>query len=336
VEQRHVKTIEGAPTPDDIFQPHVTGVELFSDMDALFAGARRLSATGEYPVGSEGLPPEAAAELEKFKGQRSVVIVTPGRMLMPVPALPPGSMPREMEEGVRQLMPPDPPLVITAVSYTHLRALAADITKAIPFIRFLAAFASLGHTVTVFEGHPSAFESGVRGGDVLMVDSGVRPFLQKDWSEVAFRVMRTGARILLHERATHELSQMFPPGGGPVQIPPGKRAEVYADTLIRLLLIGERTSVQLTSREPLPALADFAAHPRSVEEVAALPIRHEELDADEVIDSILNAAGWHPFKSTGVLKVPMFTHDGKPLGMGVCGLKLSKVAGKRRQLLLER
>lgn len=339
MEQRHVRTIEGAPEPPDPFEPHMPGVELLSDMDALFAAARRLSATGEYPPGAGGAGPEEAAEVGKLKGQRSAVVVTPGRMLMPVPAPPPGSVTREMEEGVRRLMPPDPPLVITAVSHTHVRALVQDKARAIPFLGFLVGFASIGHTVTVFEGHPSAFESGVRGGDVLLVDSGMRPFLQKDWAEVAFRVMRAGARVFVHERESYKLTQLFPPKGGPAPLPAGvSYANIYAGTLVRLLIMGQRGSTRLASGEPLPPLSDFAAHPRQLEELASLPFSHEELSADEVIDEVLKAAGgrFGFFARTGVIRIPMFGFDGRPQGLGACGVTLVKGKGGRREVLLER
>ena len=71
------------------------------------------------------------------------------------------------------MMPPDPPLKISVISYTFIEALATEIDKAIPFRGFLNAWAYLGHSVIVFEGHPSAFESGVRDCDVLFVDSGM-------------------------------------------------------------------------------------------------------------------------------------------------------------------
>lgn len=341
MEQKHVRTIEGGPTPADIFEPHMPGVELFSDMDALFAGARRLSATGEYPSGTGGLPPEAAAQVERLKGQRSVVIVTPGRILMPVPAAAPGSLSRAEEEGVRQLFPPDTPLVVTVISYTYVEALMRDMTRAVPFVRFLAAFAAIGHTVTVFEGHPSAFESGVRGSDVLMVDSGMLPFVQGDWKEVAFRLMRPEAKVLVHDRPTHNLVQHFRPGvkRAPLTLSPEEQASWYAGTLIRLLLTGTRTSTELTSGEPLPNLLDFATTPEQQAEIASLPFGHDQLDADKVIDKILEAAGWRPlsiFKTTGVVRIPMATPDGKPLGSGACGVRLGKVAGGRRRILLER
>jgi hypothetical protein len=341
MELRHVKTFEGSPTPSDIFQPHMPGVELLSDMDEVFNAARRLSATGEYPVGAVELPAEAVAELEKYKGQRSVAVVTPGRLLMPVPTPAPDSVPRSSEEAVRKLLPPDPPLNISVVSYTHVAALLEDKTRAIPFLGSLVGFASIGHTVVVFEGHPSAFESGVRSSDVLLVDSGMLPFMQEDWAEVAFRVMRPGAQVLVHDRETFRLRRMVSPDGGRGGVPPEPEdAEaLYADILLRLLLIGPRTSAQVTAGEPPPNLTDFAATPEHLGQLASLPFKHDELDTDKVIDIILRAAGWRPysfFKTTGTLRVQMTTSDGRSAGVGTCGVMLSKGAGGRRRLRIER
>src|ERR1044072_66449 len=129
MEQQHVKSFDGMPEPPDIFQPHMPGVELLSDMDAYFAAARRLSATGEYPSGHGEPSAEAEAELEKMKGQHSVIIVTPGRLLMPVYAANPDSMPEPARTGVRELLPPDPPKVISVISYTYVPALIEDKAK---------------------------------------------------------------------------------------------------------------------------------------------------------------------------------------------------------------
>lgn len=332
MEQQHVKSFDGSPEPSDIFQPHMPGVELLSDMDALFTAARRLSATGEYPSGPEGLPPEA----EQMKGQRSVVILTPGRLMMPVPVSDPGSVPKDMLEGVTRMLPPDPPKVVSVISYTYVPALIQDKPKAIPFLGFLSSFAMIGHTVVVFEGHPSAFESGVRGSDILMVDSGMLPFIQKDWKEVAFRVMRPGAKVLEHERATYQLKQHFQPGAPniPLVLSPEEQIDWYVGSLIRLLLVGTHTSAQLTSGETLPDLADFATTDEVRAQIASLPLRHTELDADKVIDRILKQAGWGLFKRTGTVKVPIDTAEGPRLA--VCGVALAKGPGGKRQLLLER
>lgn len=334
--QQHVKSFDGMPEPSDIFQPHMPGVELLSDMDALFAEARRLSATGEYPAGDSPLPAEAAAEVAKMKGRRSVVIVTPGRMLMPVAVSDPGSVPGKLVEGVSQMLPPDQPRVVTVISYTYVPALIENQAKAIPFFGFLGGFAMIGHTVVVFEGHPSAFESGVRGSDVLMVDSGMLPFVQEDWKEVAFRVMRPGAKVLEHDRTTYQLKEHYAPGAAqvPLVLSPEQKVDWYAGSLVRLLLAGTRTSAQLTSGETLPDLADFATTDGLRAQIASLPFRHTELDADKVIDRILQQAGWHMFKRTGTLKVPVDTVEGRRVA--VCGVELSKGPGGRRRLLLER
>lgn len=336
MKQQHVKSIEGMPEPPDIFQPHMPGVELFSDMDALFAAARVLSATGEYPARDEPPSPEAAAELEKMKGQHSVVIVTPGRLLMPVPAPAPGSMPEQMVQGIREMMPPDPPRVISVISYTYVPALVEDKAKAIPFLGFLAGFVSLGHTVVVFEGHPSAFESGVRGSDVLMVDSSMLPFIQKDWKEAAFRLMRPDAKILEHDRATYQLKQHFAPGAAqvPMVLSPEEKVSWYVGTLIRLLFMGTRTSTRLTSGETLPDLADFATNDGQRRDLYALPFRHTDLDADKVIDFIIKHAGLGFFTKRGIVKVPVETSEGPR--QAVCGVELARSSGGKRQLLMER
>jgi hypothetical protein len=332
MEIHHVKTFEGSPEPSDIFQPHKLGVELLSDMDGLFAKAHRISASGEYAVGEGEVP----AEVERMKGQRSVVIMTPGRMLMPVPAPAPGSVQRSSEDAVRKLLPPDPPRKVSVVSYTYVPALLEDKSRAIPFLGFLVGFASIGHTVVVFEGHPSAFESGIRGSDVLMVDSGMQPFMQEDWMEVAFRVMRPGAKVFVHIRETYTLRQFFPPGVTPIPLvlSPEEQLDWYVGSLIRLLLVGTRTSAQLTSGETLPDLADFATTPEQRAQIASLPFRHDQLDTDKVIDCILKTAKMGFFSRTGTVRIPMQTDEG--MRLGACGVELSRGPGGRRQLLLER
>jgi hypothetical protein len=341
LEQRHVRSIEGSPEPADIFEPHMPGVELFSDMDALFEEARRFAATGEPPARAGEPPPAAAAALEKMKGKRSVVILTPGRLMLTVPTPEPENVTEEMRKGVSKLLPPDSPRIITAVSYTYHKALGENMSKAIPFLGFLVGFALIGHTVVVFEGHPSAFESGVRGSDVLLADSAMLPFMQADWKETAFRVMSPDAKVLVHDRPSYGLVQHFRPGAAqtPLVLSPEQQVEQYAGSLIRLLLVGTRTSVELISGERLPHLLEFATTDEQRAAIASLPLRYEELDADRVIDAILRAAGWGPFsifKTTGTMKLQMKSTDGRPLGFGACGVKLSKLAGGRRRLLLER
>ena len=127
----------------------------------------------------------------------------------------------------------------------------------------------------------------------------------------------------------------FEPGQAPVS--PEEYADWYAGTLIRLVVVGTRTSAQLTSGETLPDLADFATTPDQSAQVASLPFKHDELDADKVIDHVLRQAGWRPysfFKRTGTVIVPVATGEGPRLW--ACGVTLSKGPGGRRLLLIER
>jgi hypothetical protein len=234
------------------------------------------------------------------------------------------------------MLAPDPPQVISVISYTYVPALIEDKAKAIPFLGFLTGFAAIGHTVVVFEGHPSAFESGVRGSDVLMVDSGMVPFIQKDWKEVAFRVLRPGAKVLEHDRATYQLKQHFAPGAAqvPLMLSPEEKLSWYAGTLIRLLFMGTRTSTQLTSGETLPDLAEFAQTDKLRAQLASMPLRHTELDADKVIDLLVKQAGLGFFSRTGIVKVPIETPEGRR--QVACSVELTKSPGGKRRLLLER
>jgi hypothetical protein len=125
-------------------------------------------------------------------------------------------VPPDRVSEVKRLMPSDEPLDISVVSYTKVEALAEDATKTkcIPFLGHLVGLAYVEHRVLVFEGHPSAFEAGVRGCDVLIIDSAMGPFLQEDWLEVARRAMAPGHRILVHDRESYALKEIAP--GAPV------------------------------------------------------------------------------------------------------------------------
>jgi len=68
-------------------------------------------------------------------------------------------------------------------------------------------FACIGHAVWIFEGHPTALNAGCRESDLLIVDSGMLPFLSKDWIQVAQNVM-CNKEIYLHDRATFRLIRM--------------------------------------------------------------------------------------------------------------------------------
>jgi hypothetical protein len=328
-ERKHVKTIAGGPRPSDIFEPHLMDVELFEDMDEVFREARR-AASGEDDD-------EVTRSWKEFEGQRAVAVITPGRLTMFSPCAEPNSVPEELIAQQRLLMPPDPPLKISVISYTFIEALGTDIDRAIPFRGFLSMWAYLGHSVVVFEGHPSAFESGVRDCDVLLVDSGMFPFLQLNWLDVASRVMNEGARIFLHDRAAYKLSQItFKPDAAQSKA----RVEAqYAELLLRFLMRATRSSIEITSGTVVPELADLITDPTDREWMSkSFLIEREKLNADSIIDHFLQRAGWRwytPFKTKGVLRSPVTTSDGRTMDWHF-NLTLRKDSAGRRQLVIER
>lgn len=310
---------------DDEFRPRMPDVEDHPNLDALFARARlKLSDPQPFPE-------------DDVDGRRAIAVVTPGREITLLPCPAPGSMADEHVAPVKALLPPEPPLNVAAVAYTSVEALARDKdkTRCIPFLSDLVAFGYIGHSVVVFEGHPSAFESGVRDSDVLIVDSGMKPFLQSDWAGVARRLMRPGAKISVFDRKTGGVSLVVDSGtGGQAPLPFGRPGEaVYADLLLTVLAAGQRPSVMLTSGSPLPPLADFSDHPVYLERAARLT--PESLNADAVIDIILNAAQMGA--RNGVLKMPLYSSaDGRPMGVWTFHVELQRDAQGRRQILIER
>src|SRR5438093_11044366 len=157
----------------------------------------------------ENGPKAAAGEGEQAPEQpgQHVIVVTPGRMLMFQPCPPPGSMPSSQVASIQQMISPKVKRNVAAIAYTELSALTSGISKAVPFFGFLLGFAYIGHAVWVFEGHPSALTAGCRGADVLIVDGGMVPHLQKDWAATASDVMRK-AEIYVHDRATYSLRKV--------------------------------------------------------------------------------------------------------------------------------
>lgn len=116
MEFKNIESLPGSPEPKDIFEPHMPGVDVLSDMDAFFADIRRQLETDS---GSEGLQ----------KGQRRVAIITPGRMTIFVPAPPPNTIPQTELDPAKQILPANQPLNISVISYTKLEALLKDENK---------------------------------------------------------------------------------------------------------------------------------------------------------------------------------------------------------------
>ncbi len=188
MERLIVATHRGSPRPPDLFQPHMPDVDELADMEGLFTETRRLLTVG---VDADDDDPGTG---------RHLAIVTPGRAVLfhACPAI--GSLPDEVTAPLERWLPAIPPLEVTVITYTRLEAMLQDLGRCIPFFGVLMGFASLGHNLVVYEGHESALESGVRGSDVILVDSAMLPYLQPDWVQVARRVSRPGARILVPYR----------------------------------------------------------------------------------------------------------------------------------------
>lgn len=178
----------------DIYQPHMPVVDVTEKIEDIFSDARR-AARGETT------PPGAGPD------ERFYVVVTPGRMLMYKPCPPPNSMPPEQVAQIEKLLPASVKRNIAVIANTELQAVMKEISKAIPFVGLLMGFAYIGHAVWIFEGHPTALNAGCRESDLLIVDSGMLPFLSKDWIQVAQNVM-CNKEIYLHDRATFRLIRM--------------------------------------------------------------------------------------------------------------------------------
>ena len=323
------KSTTGPPPATGIFKPRLLEVEESVDPDEVFQRARKL-ASGELLEEVGGSAPNMV------EGQRGVAIVTPGRLIMFDRCPEPDSMPEELVAPMCQVLPRGSPLTITAISYTHIEALTEDtyMTRTIPFRGFLNVWAYAGHNVIVFEGHPSAFESGVRDCDVLLVDSGMLPFIQFNWASVAGRVMRRGGTIFIHNRDTYTLS-IFKDVGLRKSSASQTESE-YAELLLRSLMRSSRSTVEITSGDVLPDLADFIEI--DVDWIAKLNEERDKLNTDTVIDILLQRAGWRwylPFKRSGTLEALAVITDGiaKKWKFSVT---LGKTPSGKRQLQIER
>lgn len=323
-DRKHVESIDGGPKPADIFQPYLQGVELFEDMDLVFLEARQLAA-GQHPT---------TGDSDVDQAKRGVAVVTPGRLIMLDQCPERNSVPENELLPMLEMLPARSPLNISVVSHTRIEALHEDINKAIPFRGYLLAWATAGHNVIVFEGHPSAFDSAVRDADVLLMDSGMLPFVQFNWVEAALRVMRPEGKLFLHDRETFTLSIISKSEES------SQESDVdvnYGALLLRGLMRATQSSVEVTAGEIVPDLVDLMTTSTDREWISK-NIQRDKVNADKVIDILLQKAGWRwytPFKTSGVLKLPVPLADGK-VGNWNFTITLTKNAAGKRQLRIDR
>lgn len=133
--------------------------------------------------------------------RRQMIIITPGRLLIGKECPLASELLAENREILEKYIPIKPIRRIGVITYTLLEALKKDIRRTIPFVDYLLGFAALGHSVWAFEGHASALTAGCRDADLLLVDSGMLPELDKnpEWRQIAFSKMK-GKEIKLISR----------------------------------------------------------------------------------------------------------------------------------------
>jgi hypothetical protein len=151
-----------------------------------------------------------AQDMAEIKSKPKLVIITPGRLIKTSDPLPG----RETIEPkflsmLEEIAPSTNRWNVLAIGMTEFRAFNASPHNSVPFLHLLHGFAQIGHSVILFEGHPSAFTQMCNNRDLLVVDSEMIPFLQSDWLEIARTTMRT-PNILKVDRKPFSTPQHFP------------------------------------------------------------------------------------------------------------------------------
>lgn len=270
--------MDGAGSTDK-FTPRLLEVDVPDNLISVFAKARRIAA---------GLEPGF------HLGEKHVVILTPGRTIISIPAPPKDLISPALLAGMKTWLGSDS-RNFAVVAYTNFEALMDEDNgklKCIPFIPRLCILAGAGHNVVVFEGHPSALEAGLRDIGVLLIDSGMLPFLQPDWMNVAVRAMRPGATYFICGREKQNLLEIMPAPHSPgwrLKQPDGEAS--YAGCLLTVLGKRSGRSVLLTSGRPVPDLSTLTDDPEELEWISTLPFHYDRLDAGIVIGTILKHAG---------------------------------------------
>ncbi len=145
--------------------------------------------------------------------ERYIALVTPGRLVMQLSCPPPGARPASVVMDIRSRFPVEPPGIVMAIANNELLAVREirGAERAIPFLGYLMDLGYAGHAVTIFEGHPSALRYGLVGADLLVLDSGMIPYLQNDWIEVARRTMRTPRVEVRHRDGRIDIADLSTP-----------------------------------------------------------------------------------------------------------------------------
>jgi len=140
--------------------------------------------------------------------KRQLVLVTPDRQYMLIPCAPASSLSPDLVASAEKMLSSRVERNIAVIALTEFKPISLQAAaQAVPFLGILMGFASIGHSVWIFEGHASALEAGCRDADVLIVDGGMVPHLTEEWEQVAAGAMRK-PEIYVHDRATYSLRKI--------------------------------------------------------------------------------------------------------------------------------
>jgi hypothetical protein len=266
--------------------------------------------------------------------------MTPGRIVCLEPAPRPNTKAEADVVLLKELLPGAAPLQIAVISCTKLEAYIEDTskTKCMPFLGYLLGFAYIGHNVVVFEDHPSALEHGVRNSDVLLIDSGMLPFMPENWAETVFRVMKADPMVFIHERKTYELKPVVrknSPSDWRYSEPDGE-ASVVNILLTTLTKTRDKGKIlNIVSGQALPNPRELTTDADELDFIATLPFRYEQLNADTVIkiiwDSGRPVSWFKSFPSTRSLKTKLVESGGRARDVS-CQLNLSWTSNGKQQL----
>lgn len=173
----------------------------------------RLSSKPDF---SDTITPHKASEVEQTfaairerAAQRQLVILRPdGRQLM-LPAMDPATAPANAVSAVERLLPSSVKRNVAAIADTSWTMSGApnmrDAGRAIPFFGMLMGFASIGHSVWIFDGSTAAaLAAGCRDADLVIIDSARAEAFAAEWQSAINSVTRT-KQMLLYDRATGQL-----------------------------------------------------------------------------------------------------------------------------------
>src|ERR1700722_17920608 len=192
----HPRAATPVPTPKDRITPFVPEVDPRRNVEELFAVARAAAA--------------------KSPDERGVTVIAPNGsvIVLPVPQRSP-----EMDAQLPKVpdIPSDRPLNIAVIANTGIVTTVQGVpleveavVKAIPFLGALISFCYAGHRVWIFEGHPSMLAAGLQNAEILLLDSGMLPMLQRDWMSVAQGRMDPPRRVLIYSRERPALLPAVP------------------------------------------------------------------------------------------------------------------------------